>query len=321
MNVKHMNFENLKYKGKIGFYASLWSYKIYHYLKYGRLNDAIYLKKIFPLAQGYPLNLDDPKSLNEKMQWLKIHDRRNINTILADKYLAREYIAKHFGNEFLIPLLFKTEKVSEINPDILPHEPFIIKVNHNSGNFQIVRNKGEINWNQLQVNLKWWMSFNYYRHSREWQYKNIKPIIIVEKLLLDKMGKIPNDYKLHCINGKVAFVYVSVDREGSNKRNIYDRNWKPMDFTFAHKYKHKKGNIRGVEINAPSSFEMMVNFAERVAQLYTYIRVDFYDVDGKLYFGEITHQHGGGFDQFRPIEWDYYFGEQLNLNAPTLDNL
>jgi len=314
-------FESLKYKGPVAFYLSLWAYKIYRFIRYDRLSDESYLKMIFPLAQGYPLNLENPKSLNEKIQWLKIHDRREISKQLADKYEVRAYIEKHFGVNYLIPLLLETKDVNLIKPENLPDEPFIIKVNHDSGHFQIVRNKKEVDWQKLRTELAWWMSFDFYYHDREWQYKNMQPRIIVEKLLLNKNGRIPNDYKLHCINGKVAFVYVSVDREGENKRNIYNRNWIPLGFTFAHKFKQKIGNLRGKEIDPPFSYGQMVVFAERIAQLYTYIRVDFYDVDGKLYFGEITHHHGGGFDQFRPVEWDYYFGEQLDLKRPVLDEL
>ena len=314
-------FESLKYKGPVAFFMLLWFYKSYRFLRYDLISDEIYLKKKFPKSQGYDLNLENPKSLNEKMQWLKINDRREISIQLADKYGVRDFIEKHFGADYLVPLLYHTKNVNSIRPQNLPEEPFIIKVNHDSGNYQIVRNKADIDWAKLRIDIRWWLATNYFYHDREWQYKQIRPRVIIEKLLLNREGKIPNDYKLHCINGKVAFIYVSVDREGSNKRNIYDRNWKPLAFTFASKPKQEKGNIRGQEIEPPPSYKQMITFAEKIAQLYTYIRVDFYDVDGKLYFGEITHHHGGGFDQFRPVEWDYYFGEKLDLYQPVLDNL
>jgi len=316
-----MNFEELKYKaGPFGFYMALWMYKAFRYIKYDRLTDAAYEKKIFPLAQGYPLDLENPESLNEKIQWMKMHDRRQISIQLADKYAVRGFIENHFGAKYLIPLLLSTEDVNSIRPERLPEEPFIIKLNHDSGHYWIIRDKSFVDWKRLRINLKWWMSFNYYYHSREWQYKNIKPKILVEKLLLNDQGKIPNDYKLHCINGSVAFIYVSVDREGENKRNIYDKHWKPLNFTFAHKSKQRP-DLRGAEIEPPPSLEKMIQFAERIAKLYTYVRIDFYDVQGELYFGEVTHHHGSGHDQFRPRKWDYYFGKQLDLNKKTLDNL
>ena len=209
-----MNLEEIKYKGNIPFYVSLWSYKLYRFLRYDRKNDAQYLKEMFRKWQGYPLNIDNPSSLNEKIQWLKIHDRRPINSVLADKYAVRDYIKNEFGEEFLIPLLFHTDKAEEIEPKNLPEVPFIIKVNHDSGNYLIVRDKKVVDWKKTRTDFKWWLSLNYYPYNREWQYKNIRSRVLVEKLLLNNEGKIPNDYKLHCINGKVAFVYVSVDGEG-----------------------------------------------------------------------------------------------------------
>jgi hypothetical protein len=308
-----MNIEKLKYKGNFFFYSLLYAYKLYRLVRYERMSDRSYLEKMFPLAQEYPLDLDNPRSLNEKIQWLKINDRRDINTLLADKYKVRNYIKENFGEEYLIPLVYVTNNPEDIKPENLPDNPIIVKCNHDSGHYQIIRDKSKIDWHKLQVDLKWWMSFNYYYLDREWQYKNMKPTIIVEKLLFDKNGKIPNDYKLHCINGRVEFVYVSVDREGKNKRNIYDRDWKPVPFVFAGKDKIKKGNIRGEEIEPPVSYQVMLTFAEKIASLYDYVRVDFYDVDGKLFFGEVTHHHGGGFDQIRPLEWDYKLGEKISL--------
>ncbi len=309
-----LKIENLKYLNNFFFYSLLYAYKTYRWLRYERLSDKAYLEMMFPKAQEYALNLDNPRSLNEKIQWLKINDRRAINTLLADKYEVRNYIKAHFGEDYLIPLELMSTNPKDIQPNNIPDYPVIVKCNHDSGHYQIIRDKSKIDWKKLQIDLKWWMSFNYYYLDREWQYKNMKPTIIVEKLLFDKNGKIPNDYKIHCINGKVDFVYVSVDREGKNKRNIYDRNWNPLPFVFAGKDKIKKGYIRGEEIQPPLSFDKMVEFSEKIAALYDYVRVDFYDVDGKLYFGEVTHHHGGGFDQIRPIEWDYKIGEKIVLN-------
>jgi len=304
--------ERLKYSGPIGFWITKHIFRTYRYVKRDRIDDTTYLKKKFNAIHGYELDLKNPKTLNEKMQWLKINDRRPINTQLADKYEVRSYIREHFGEEYLIPLVLQTKNVEDIKPENLPEYPIIIKTTHDSAHYQIVRDKNKIDWKKLRTDLKWWMAINFYYLDREWQYKNITPRVIVEKLLLTKEGKIPNDYKLHCINGKVAFVYVSVDREGKNKRNIYDKDWKPLHFTFAAKQKDTS-KMRGEEIKAPKSYHQMIEFAERIAKLYAYVRVDFYDVDGKLYFGEVTHHHGGGYDQFKPIEWDRKWGDMIDL--------
>jgi hypothetical protein len=307
-----MSILDLKYKGKIGYFFTNAFFEMYRFWKYYRVNDIVYLKKKFLRMQGYSLDIGNPKSLNEKLQWLKLYDRRPIYTILADKYGVRDYIEKEFGKDLLIPLLFETTDYKKVVPENLPDEPFILKANHDSGSFLIVRDKSKIDWEKVQVDCHWWLTKNYYWIDREWQYKTIQPRIIVEKLLVDKNGKIPNDYKLHCINGKVEFIYVALDREGTNKRNIYDRNWNPLPFTFANRFKDTS-KLRGDEIAPPASIERMITLSEEMAKLFAYVRIDFYDVDGALYFGEITQCHGGGFDQMRPIEWDYKYGEMLEI--------
>jgi hypothetical protein len=308
-----MSLLDLKYKGRIGYLATNLLFEIYRFWKYYRFKDIPYLKAKFARMQGYNLNLEDPKSLNEKLQWLKLYDIRPLYTTLADKYGVRMFIQEQFGDDLLIPLLFDTTDYRDVVPENLPNEPFILKATHDSGSFVIVRDKSNINWDKVRVDCRWWLSKNYYWIDREIQYKDIQPRIIIEKLLLDKDGKIPNDYKLHCINGKVEFIYVAVDREGANKRNIYDKNWKPLPFTFAHKFKDTS-KLRGSEISPPDTLQQMIALSEKVAKLFAYVRVDFYDVDGVLYFGEITQCHGGGFDQIRPIEWDYKYGTMLKVN-------
>jgi len=304
--------ENIKYKGELGFLIYKYLFRLKRLLTSEFISDKKYICKLFLKRQGYLLNLDNPKSLNEKIQWLKLNNRSDLHTQLADKFAVRQYIKSNFGEEYLIPLLFETSDFNQIVPENLPEVPFIIKASHDSGSYVIVKDKSKINWSKLRVDCRWWLCKNYYWFEREWQYKNIKPRIIVEKLLLNKSGIIPFDYKLNVINGKVEFIYVSVDRENTNKRNIYSSNWEPLHFTWASKNK-KTDELRGPEIPMPSTMNDMIDIAERVGKIFPYIRVDFYDVDGKVYFGEITQHHGGGFDQIKPIEWDYKLGALLDL--------
>jgi hypothetical protein len=303
----------LKYNSSLG----LKSYKIfknlYVLLKYKIFSDEFYVKKRFYKSHGYKIDLKNPKTLNEKMVWLKLNDRRNpFYSICADKYAVRDYVRKEFGEEYLIPLVMETNDVTKIIPQNLPDDSFIIKTNHDSAHYIIVKDKSIINWKKVQFDLIVWMSENYYYVEKEWQYKNIKPRVIIEKLLECSNGKIPNDYKLNCINGKVEFIYVSIDREEKNKRNIYSRDWKPLDFCWAKPGKDTS-NIRGEEILSPESLSKMIEFSEKVAKNFKYVRVDFYDVDGKLYFGEITLHHGGGYDVITPFEKDQYYGDMLQL--------
>jgi hypothetical protein len=305
-------FKELKYKGELGFFTYKLIYRVLRYLKSDCKSDEKYLSELFYKRHGFKLNLRKPKTLNEKIQWLKINNRADFHTQLADKYAIRDYISKNIGEEYLIPLVYHTQNYKDIKPENLPDYPFIIKANHDSGSYKIVKDKSQIDWDKLRVDCRWWLSNNYYWFEREWQYKNITPRIIVEKLLVLKSGIIPFDYKLNVIKGKVEFIYVSLDRENANKRNIYDRNWEPLYFTWANKNKNIQ-ELRGAEIEKPKTIDRMIEIAEEIGALFPYVRVDFYDVDGKIYFGEITQHHGGGFDQIQPIELDYKYGDLIDL--------
>lgn len=178
----------------------------------------------------------------------------------------------------------------------------------------IVKIKKKVDIAKLRVDCRGWLKRNIYYSYFELQYKNVKPLIMIEKLLLTKEGKLPNDYKLHCINGQLEFVYCSVDREGINKRNIYDANWNPLYFTWSEPCKDPS-TLRGPEIPAPLSFKKMKELASVIAKDFDYVRVDFYDVDGDLYFGEITLHHGSGLDVFVPSTFDELYGKKLKLNV------
>lgn len=285
-------------------------------LKCYLLNDKQLVERGYVHAFGHKPNLDNPHTLSEKIQWLKLYDRRDIHTTLADKFAAREWLAKHFGEEYLVPLLYTTIDWHDIKPANIPEIPCAIKSNHASGQCFICRDKSAVNWKHLRRLCHLWLSTNYYYASQEWQYKNIPPRIIAEKLLLTHEGKLPNDYKLHFFNGKLGFVYCSIDREGGNFRNMYSPDWQPMYFSWgAHDEK------RGPEIAPPESFPEMLRIGQEIAKLFRYVRVDFYDVDGRLYYGEITLHHGSGFNKFKPDSFDKYFGDMLDLNAPVLEDL
>ncbi|MFJ1329477.1 ATP-grasp fold amidoligase family protein [Capnocytophaga canimorsus] len=290
--------------------------KIYRYLEYKLISDESFLKRKFEQTQGFPLDLKNPKTLNAKMQWLKINDLTPLHTLCADKYGVREFVQKEVGAEYLVPVLFRTNNPKELTKENLPHNTnFIIKTTHDSSGGVIVRGDKEldkIDFQLLQKKFTHLLKSKHYRGGRENQYRDIKPQIIVEQLLEDKKGKIPNDYKFHCFNGKAKVVYVSVDREGKNKRNIYDIDWNPLYFTWLAPEKDAS-NLRGEEIEKPQNYEKMIQIAEKLASHFLYVRVDLYNVEGKIYVGELTFHHGSGFEHIRPIEWDYKMGEMLKL--------
>jgi len=278
---------------------------------FGKRRDIRISKKKFKKYFGRKINLKNPQTLNEKIQWLKINVREDFQTVCADKYKAREYWSK-FGTDGLVPLLFQTYDWKDITLEVIPDEPCIIKANNGSGEYFIVRDKKQIDINYIRKMCRIWLSRNYYLQEQEWQYKNIKPCIIIEKLLLDKNGKIPNDYKFNFINGELQFIYCSIDREGENYRAIYSPEWKRMDFEWVAKSDHK-GALVGKGIETPKNYEKMIAIAKEIAKNFCYVRVDFYEVEGKLYYGEITLHHGSGYDTFEPEKYDYIYGGKMVL--------
>ena len=271
---------------------------------------------------GVNPNLRTPKTLNEKIVWLKLYDHRDVMQKCSDKYLSRQFFVDMFGEEvkqYLVPLLYQTPNWRDITMDILPDVPFIIKPTHSSGSYQIIKDKANVNIKMLRRACMWWLKFDYAKFDGEWQYAFNNRSIIIEKLLQCKDGYIPNDYKLHYINGELQFVYCAIGRETTNKRNIYDANWNPVDFTWIPKEKDPS-TIRGEEIDPPASFHLMKKYADEIAKLFDYVRVDFYDVDGHMYFGEVTLHHGGGHDVFTPAKYDQLFGEKLHLTCFNTTN-
>jgi len=184
------------------------------------MSDKTYILKRFKRVMGYNLDLNNPKTLNEKIQWLKLNHNTTLHTQCADKYAVRNYVKNKIGENYLVPLYYSTENSNEIQPEILPEFPFIIKTNHDSSGGIIVKDKSNIDWIKVQKSLKKRLKKNYYYYSKEKQYKDISPRIIVEKLLVDKGGNIPNDYKIHCFNGEPKIIQVDSNRFSNHKRNL-----------------------------------------------------------------------------------------------------
>jgi len=305
---------NVKYKSSFGFYISLILHKIYTLLKYNFLPSQRFIKKKYFEVFGKTLDLESPITLNEKIQWYKFHFKHPLITQCADKYEVRSYVSEKIGAEYLVPLLFHTQNPKEIIPENLPDIPFIIKANHTAGTNHIIKDKSNVNWKYIQTDCKWWLHLNYYYIDKEWQYDKITPRIVVEKLLTDTNGQIPFDYKLHYFDGKFEFLQVDIDRFILHKRNIYDKDWNLLPFTWS--ILDKNGFPvwnNGIDIERPKNLDLLISLGEKLAQPFPYVRVDFYLLDNEIYFGELTFHHGGGFEHFTPYEWDYYFGKKLPL--------
>jgi hypothetical protein len=282
------------------------------------VSDKSYIKKQFRNRMGFELNLRNPKSLNEKINWLKLYYRTPLHTQCADKYEVRSYIKNKIGEEYLVPLYFRTESAGDIVALNLPNEPFVIKTNHDSGGVVVVKDKSGLDWELVRNQLKSRLSRNYYRRGKEWQYRDIKPCIIVEKLLSGSNGSLPFDYKLHCFNGKVNMIQVDIGRFSDNHcRNWYNTDWKREPYKWSSKKGDKYTDPSIHEVEKPRTLHKMIELSELIARDFPYVRVDWYDVDGQLYFGEITFHHDGGYRPILPREWDYKLGELLIL--PNVD--
>lgn len=305
-SIIHSDNDFFSVLGKIGL-------RVYRFFFCKILPAKYVVKRDFKRHFGYKLNLKNPQTLNEKLNWMKLYDRERWHSFYADKYVVRDYFARTFGEEHVIPLLFETKNISELRPENIKEFPCIVKANHSCGQWVIIRDPKDINWRKLRRDARFWISENWYNCGKEYQYKFIERRVVVEKLLLTKEGKIPNDYKLHFINGEIAFIYVSVDREGGNYRCIYDKNWNKLPFVWIESWKYKEG-LNAIDVPRPDTLDEMIRMGTEIAKKFPrYIRVDYYDCDGHIFFGEITFHHGGAYDQFFPKEYDLVYGKQLTL--------
>ncbi|WP_418509947.1 ATP-grasp fold amidoligase family protein [Corallibacter sp.] len=282
--------------------------KWYEYLRFGLIPDKVKMKREFVKNLGYEPDFENPKTLNEKIQWLKLNDRTPLHTQCADKYAVRAYVKERIGEEYLVPLAFETQNVRDIIPENLPDYPFIIKTNHDSSGGIIVKDKTAVNWIQVQNTLDKNRTVNYYYRFKEWQYKNIETRVIVEKLLQDSDGNIPMDYKMYFFNGKLKFTQVDMGRfDGERGRNLYSKKWKPLKFII------KRPN--GKPIQKPERYKDMVKLGEKLSKPFCFVRVDFYCFDGKIYFGELTFHPSSGHCKFNPKKYDKKLGKKLKLHV------
>jgi hypothetical protein len=270
----------------------------------------LYLKIRFYLVFRKCLDLNNPQTLNEKIQWLKLYGYKPVHTTITDKYLARDYVAEKIGANYLVPLIGVYDHFDEINFDALPDE-YIIKTNHGSGQNIIIRGLGDINKESVKNKCNLWLNENHYNATKEPQYKDIIPKILIENLLTDERGVLPLDYKIHCINGKAEFVQVDIDRFNNHKRNFYSTDWTLLPFTWC---PSDSGWINGRPIDRPVNFSDMIRVAEMLAIEFPYLRVDLYNIDGKIFFGELTLHHGSGWEKFEPAEYDQIYGSKVLLN-------
>lgn len=272
--------------------------------------DRPYLKLVYWLKTGKHLNLDNPVGFNEKLNWLKLNRIHPEYTVLADKVAVREYIRNKIGEQYLFPLLGTWEKFSDIEFDKLP-EKFVLKCNHDSGSVKIVE-KATLTKEKLRELDKFFtgrLNENSYFNGREYPYKDIKPCILAEKFMESpsQQGGI-NDYKFLCFSGVPKLLLIISNRfEGEKHEDYFD-----MDFNW-HPEIRKEGKSSDTPPHKPPCFESMKELAQKLSQGMETVRMDFYEVDGKVYFGEFTFFAAGGFYLFKPDEWEKKLGDWINI--------
>lgn len=280
---------------------------------YPNMSDEDFLRKKFKIIMGHELDLDNPKTFNEKLQWLKLHDRHSEYTTMVDKYLVRQYIADKIGREYLIPLLGVWDTPDKIDFDKLPNQ-FVLKCNHNSGlGMCICRDKSKLDISKVKRELKKGLRQDYYLSGREWPYKNVPRKIVAEKYLEDTASKnlsesdrCLTDYKFFCFNGIPKIVYISKDHASEPRTDFFD-----MEYT--HLPLRMRDPNSKTPPEKPNNFDEMKELAEVLSKGMPFLRVDFYSVDGKIYAGELTFYHCSGFAPIFPEEWGVKLGEWIEL--------
>lgn len=272
--------------------------------------DKLMLKILYRISMRKKLDLNNPITLNEKIQWLKLNDRNPKYSILVDKYAARDYIANILGGNYLVPLIEVYDSVADIDWDKLP-ERFVLKCTHGSHCNIICSDRSTLDIDKAKKDLEFWMKQSWYVLGREWAYKNVKPRIIAEEYITDKAEtKVLTDYKFYCFDGKVDSVLLCIDREINDpKFYFFDKNWNL-----------KRYNLRGR--NAPNNFTIdkpeqmneMFKIAEKLSKGFKFVRVDLYCSNGNIYFGELTLYPASGFDANRLPEADIMFGNLIKLD-------
>lgn len=273
------------------------------------MSDEVYLKITYYLHFHRKLDFGNPKTFNEKLHWLKVFNHKPEYTMMVDKYEVKKYVADKIGQQYVIPTYGVWDCFDDIDFESLPNQ-FVLKCTHDSGGVVICKDKSKLDRKKAKEKLELSLKRNYYYIEREWPYKNVKPRIIAEAYMAENSGEDLKDYKLMCFSGKVkcSFTCSNRDENGNLNVNFYDKNWLPMPFE-----RHYPRNP--LETEKPDKYEEMVSAAEILAEGIPFVRIDFYQINGRVYFGEITFFPGAGLEEFTPDKWDYILGDWIKLEG------
>lgn len=274
------------------------------------LPDKLYLQLLYFFEMGKPLNLKSPHTFQEKIQWLKLYNRRPEYTTMVDKFAVKDYVSKIIGAEYIIPTIGIWDKFSDIDFNILPKK-FVLKTTHGGGGCGVVlcHDKSKFDKERARKILEASLKSDIYRSLREWPYKNVPRRIIAEELLEIPESDDLSDYKIFCFNGKPRFLKVDFGRFVEHHANYYDLDWKLLPFG-------EEGlmPVATHNIPKPSNLDRMLDLAVKLSLGHPFVRVDFYNIAGRIFFGELTFYPGSGTIHFGPREWDIKVGKMLDLD-------
>ena len=274
-----------------------------------RLTDKTKIKLTYRRSFKKKLNLDDPKTYNEKLQWLKLYNRNPLYTDLVDKYEMKKYITNIIGEEYIIPTIGIYNKFSEIDFSELPKK-FVIKCTHDSGGLVICYDKNTFDIKDARKKINRALKQNYYVKFREWPYKNVKPRIIIEKYMEDNEDLELRDYKFYCFDGYVKAIMVATNRQNKTEElcfDYFDSEYKHLNLT-----NHWHPNAK-IKPHKPKQFEKMLELARKLSKGFPHIRIDFYEVNNHIYIGELTFFDMGGLLKIHPDDWETEWGNLIKL--------
>ena len=279
------------------------------------LSDFLYLKLLFHHKKGYWMDFNHPETFCEKMQWLKLNNKREDFTTMVDKAEAKKYVASIIGDEYIIPTFGIYNHFDEINFNSLPNQ-FILKCTHNSSGGVVCKDKNTFNLNIAKKHFKKYFKEEYFIHNREYPYKNVPHRIIAEQFMVNGKDEDLKDYKFYCFNGKAEYCQLIADRSFHETIDFYDRDWQHQEFIGL----NPKASFAKAFEAKPTNYEKMLSIADKLATIINtpFVRIDLYNINQKIYFGEITFFPLSGTGAFRPKEWDYKLGRMINI--PVTNN-
>ncbi|GAB7086275.1 ATP-grasp fold amidoligase family protein [Marinifilum fragile] len=268
--------------------------------------DRLYVYIEYSLKMGKLLNLRNPRYFTEKLQWLKLYDRSPEYSVMVDKIEVKKYVAEAISDNCIIPTIGTWDHADEIDFEQLPKQ-FVLKCNHTGGgNVFICKDKTKIDFDQLRAKLNAQLSTNTFLRTREWPYKNIKRRILCEKYMEDESGEL-RDYKFYCFDGKVKLLLIASNRFTTHNFDYYDSEFNKLDITST------EGPNSLINHKRPETFNEMIETAKKLSKGIPHVRVDLYEIHGKMYFGELTFFDSSGYDNFGSDEWNLIMGDELEL--------